>query len=147
MQVFFGEKCPCYDCWVAGEERCGLCKMCERQYGDSSECRYSAIPTSKPKYAIGQTVYYDLGVGFCSIYYGKIRKVEWDKRYQWEYTFVRERTPHGEDTLFATHQEAELAIIKKRGRSLMQAMKGYSDKYKIPLGEIKQQLLIDDGKQ
>ena len=142
MQVFFGAKCPFYE-ENTDAERCGRCRMCERLYVDSSECLYSKVPTSEPKYAIGQTVYYDISVGFCSIYHGKIRKVEWDGRYQWESTFVRERTPHGEDTLFPTQQEAKLDAIKSLGRTLMNEIQNYSEKYKVPIGEVKEKLLLD----
>lgn len=143
MQVFYGQTCPCYD-WVRADgERCGRCKMCERRYSDSVECLYSAIPTSEPKFSVGQTVYYAIGIGSDIVYHSTIRKVEWNRRYQWEYTFKRERTPHGEDTLFATHQEAALSIIQKSGRVLLEMMKRYSEKYKIPIENI--QKLLEQG--
>lgn len=130
MTVEYGQQCPAYDCWLADDENhCPYCRGCKGRYANGVECGYSVIPTSEPKFKIGQEVHYLGNPDF----HGKITRMEWDNIFEWRYYLYRERNGHYERDVFATRKERDLARLKEDAQALMKKAEHFSEVYKIPI--------------
>lgn len=134
MEVKFGQACPAYD---FGEERdlCRRCDGCERLYSDSVECLYSKIPTCTPKYKVGEKVYGTM-IGYDFVCSGIIRKVEWDGRFQWVYYMQKCRTPHKEKNLFSSDKEAEIHLLQRQAKKLLDSVSRIAERFQLDKNDV-----------
>ena len=144
MIVEYGTQCPAYDCWTCGTDRygidhCNYCDGCKAHLAVGVECGYSQKPNCVPKFKVGQKVYRFFHLD--SYNQAVIRKVEWDGKFQWEYTFQRERTPYPENRVFATRQEIDTYVIEKHARRLLKELQEYAEEYHIPLENLKKKMI------
>ena len=146
MRLKHGDKCPAYEHWVCGPQplshlnHCASCRGCKSLFIDGCECGYSPKPNCIPKFKVGQKVYRFFHMDSYNI--ATIRKIEWDGRFEWQYFMARERTPYAESELFTLEKEIEMYVITKHARRLMNELQEYSQRYKIPIEQVKR-LLID----
>lgn len=139
----YGGQCPAYDCWkVKGDEgyTCKYCDGCVSMDDGGVECSYSPKPTTIPKYKKGDVLY----KCFHHECYeqSEVREVKYDGKFQWLYTFERERYPYKEREVFKTEKEVEEYLLKKHFYSLYEEMVKYKEKYKV-LPSIDAKLLND----
>ena len=142
MRLKYGDQCPAFDCWTCSNEKynhCQYCDGCKARFIDGVECGYSPKPNCVPKFKEGQEVYRFFHLD--SYNKAVIRKVEWDGRFQWEYTMQRERTPYKENHIFASQKEIDTYIIEKHAKGLMEELMNFSKRYHIPLENLKQKLI------
>jgi len=122
----YGEKCPAYDCWnVEGDKgyTCKGCDGCVSMDDAGVECSYSPIPTTIPKYKIGDVLWRSF---YCDCYnQAEVRKVEYDGKFQWMYTFKRERISRKEKNVFKTRQEVDEYLLKKHFKELLDEIVEY----------------------
>lgn len=128
----YGGQCPAYDCWkVEGDEgiTCKYCDGCVSMDDVGVECSYSPKPTTIPKYKKGDVLW----KCFLHEYYEKaeVRKVEYDGKFQWTYTFRRERHSYKEKDVFKTSRDVEEYLLRKHFDSLYKEMIKYKEKYKV----------------
>ncbi len=142
MKIEYGAQCPAYESYTCSNDRyndCQYCDGCKVRYVDGVECGYSPKPNCVPKFKVGQKVYRFFHLD--SYNQAVIRKVEWDGRFQWEYTMQRERTPYKENHIFATQREIDTYIIEKHAKGLMKELMNFSEQYHIPIESLKQKLI------
>ena len=136
MLVELGKQCPALERWIVGEScTCEYCEGCLGVFANGVDCGYSKIPTSEPKFKVGDIVYAHPGLQY------KIRKVEWDGKFKWVYLFTRERTPHSERNIFATRREYRENEIMRQADKLKKLLDSYRENYGLPAVEKLKKLL------
>lgn len=139
----YGEKCPAYDSWSVDGNKGYNCKYCDgfiSMDDDGVECSYSPKPTTIPKYKKGDVLW----KCYCHESYemAEVRKVEYDGKFQWTYTFGRERHSYKEKDVFKTSRDVDEYLLRKHFGSLYKEMIEYKEKYKV-LPSIDTKLLND----
>jgi len=148
MRLYFGDKCPAYEHRICVQTSisedysynyCNSCEGCKAHFIDGVECGYSPKPNCVPKFKEGQEVYRFFHLDLYNK--AKIRKIEWDGYFQWQYTMARERTPYKEDEIFATKQEIDTYVINKHVEELKNELLQFSKEYRIPIESLKRKLI------
>ena len=142
MILGFGTQCPAYEFNTVGmgdnyRSQCRYCRGRLGVYANGVDCGYSKIPSTEPKFEVGQTVY----IAMYPNLPWKIRKREWDGRFCWVYYFSRERTPRPENTVFATSKEAEEAEIREKLERVKSLLQGYCNRYGGSIESVTRRLL------
>lgn len=144
MRLKFGDRCPAHSqCVCGGNENnidhCKYCKGCKVRFIDGVECTYSPTPTTVPKYKEGQELYKFFHLD--SYHKVKVRKSQWDGRFEWEYVFGKERTWYGEHEVYETQKEIDEIVINRNAQRLLQNLQEYSERYHIPLEVVRRKML------
>lgn len=109
-------------------------------YANGVDCGFSKIPTTEPKFNVGDTVYYVVWPNLPFV----IRKREWDGRFSWVYYFTRERTPRDESSIFRTPKEAEAEEIRRKFAGVKSMIASYMGRYGGSLEDVTRELLPED---
>lgn len=126
MLLEIGAQCPAYDCWKVGlEYSCKYCRGKRGEYSNGIDCGFSRVPTHEPRFKVGDYAYGYPGLR-C-----KIRKVVWDGRFEWTYTFERERNSRSENAVFLTKKEYEESEMMKIAANLKIRINAYCEKYHV----------------
>ena len=141
MILDYGAQCPAYEPYTVGMgDMMQGCRRCPGRlgvYANGIDCGYSTIPTTEPKFNVGDAVHVSMWPNLSFT----IRKREWDGRFRWVYYFSRERTPRPEDMLFATVKEAEEALIREKMGTVRYLLEGYCKRYGGTIESVTKKLL------
>ena len=141
MLLQIGEKCPAFDYWdVDIDYHCKHCRGNRGIFSNGIDCGFSKIPTCEPKFNIGELVY-----GYPGLQ-NKIRKREWDGRFEWVYYFARERTPRSEKKIFRTRKEYDEYRMMEKVKELSDDLKIYCERYNLVMGSELKKMLQDVNK-
>lgn len=136
-----GTPCPAYTFGdnKVGDDICFRCDGCKGVFVNGVDCGFSRTPTSEPKFKVGQEIFW---LGFPD-FYGIVKRIEWDGRFQWHYYCLRERNGHDEQNCFASRRECELARLKRDAKALQRKANSFADRYGLSLEEVNGLLLPD----